>query len=86
MQLVQTLTMCAAFASSTYLLSQIPGPACLNPPNPLSREHIRPPCSPERMPTASLFFGRHLRMPWQLFGLCFFALYSPEKSLPLSYT
>ena len=33
--LPQALTMCAAFASSTYLLSQIPGPACLNPPNPL---------------------------------------------------
>ena len=31
----QTLTLRAAFASSTYLLSQIPGPACLNPPNPL---------------------------------------------------
>ena len=31
----QTTTMCAAFASSTYLLPQIPGPACLNPPNPL---------------------------------------------------
>ena len=33
--LPQTTTMCAAFASSTYLLPQIPGPACLNPPNPL---------------------------------------------------
>ena len=33
--LSQTLTLRAAFASSTYLLSQIPGPACLNPPNPL---------------------------------------------------
>jgi len=33
--LPQTLTMCAAFASSTYLLPQIPGPACHNPPNPL---------------------------------------------------
>ena len=31
--LIKTLR--AAFASSTYLLSQIPGPACLNPPNPL---------------------------------------------------
>ncbi len=31
----QTLTLRAAFTSSTYLLSQIPGPACLNPPNPL---------------------------------------------------
>ena len=29
------MTLRAAFASSTYLLSQIPGPACLNPPNPL---------------------------------------------------
>ena len=35
MQLGQTLTMCADFSSSTYFLSQIPGPACLNPPNPL---------------------------------------------------
>ncbi len=35
MLLPQTLTMCAAFSSSTYLLVQIPGPACLNPPNPL---------------------------------------------------
>ena len=154
--------MCAAFSSSTYLLLQIPGPACLNPPNPLSkgairscglsiaagpslpassgpasddalvalrsdffamlcscpkprrsarplrppriccrkypdplvsipltpfsRGHIRPSCAPERMATASLFFGRHLMMPWQLFGRCFFALSSPEKSLPLSYT
>jgi hypothetical protein len=33
--LPQTLTMCAAFTSSTYLRQQIPGPACLNPPNPL---------------------------------------------------
>ena len=33
--LSQTLTLRAAFMSSTYLLSQIPGPACLNPPNPL---------------------------------------------------
>ena len=33
--LSQTLTLRAAFASSTYLPSQIPGPACLNPPNPL---------------------------------------------------
>ena len=33
--LSQTLTLRAAFASSTYLLPQIPGPACLNPPNPL---------------------------------------------------
>ena len=35
MLLPQTLTLSAAFASSTYLLPQIPGPACLNPPNPL---------------------------------------------------
>ena len=35
MQLGRTLTLRAAFASSTYLLPQIPGPACLNPPNPL---------------------------------------------------
>ena len=35
MQLGQTLTLRAAFTSSTYLLPQIPGPACLNPPNPL---------------------------------------------------
>ena len=33
--LSHTLTLRASFASSTYLLSQIPGPACLNPPNPL---------------------------------------------------
>ena len=37
MQLGRTLTLRAAFASSTYLLPQIPGPACLNPPNPLSK-------------------------------------------------
>ena len=99
MQLVQTLTMCAAFASSTYLLPQIPGPGrssdddLLNSRiiqtdffrgHPLSKGAIRPPCAPERMATASLFFGRHLRMPWQIFGRCFFALSSPEKSLPLS--
>ena len=33
--LSQTLTLRAAFTSSTYLREQIPGPACLNPPNPL---------------------------------------------------
>jgi hypothetical protein len=38
------------------------------------------------MATASLFFGQHLMMPWQLFGRCFFAMSSPEKSLPLSDT
>ena len=37
-------------------------------------------------PDASLFFGRHLRMPWQLFGRCFFALSSLVDSLPLSDT
>ena len=35
MLLPQIMTLRAAFASSTYLLPQIPGPACLNPPNPL---------------------------------------------------
>ena len=33
--LSQTLTLRALVSSSTYLLPQIPGPACLNPPNPL---------------------------------------------------
>ena len=37
MQLGQMLTLRADFVSSTYLLPQIPGPACLNPPNPLSK-------------------------------------------------
>ena len=46
--LSQTLTLRAAFASSTYLLSQIPGPACLNPPIPLFKGAIRPPCAPEQ--------------------------------------
>ena len=41
MQLGQMLTLRAAFASSTYLLSQIPGPACLNPPNSLFKGAIR---------------------------------------------
>ena len=115
--LSQTLTLRAAFASSTYLLSQIPGPGrssdddLLNPPDPLfkgairayglsiaaclpcspaparhlmmpcyfigtlsqtisipltpfSRGHIRPSCAPELGAIASLFFGRHLMMPW----------------------
>ena len=34
------------------------------PLTPFSRGHIRPPCAPERMAAASLFFGRHLRMPY----------------------
>ena len=65
--LSQTLTLRAAFASSTYLLSQIHGPSrssdddLLIPLIPFSRGHIRPSCAPERMATASLFFGRHLK-------------------------
>ena len=76
--LSQTLTLRAAFASSTYLLSQIPGPGrssdddLLIPLIPFSRGHIRPSCAPERMATASLLFGRHLMMPccsfWTMSG------------------
>ena len=61
--LSKTLTLRAAFASSTYLLLQIPGPGrssdddLLIPLIPFSRGHIRPSCTPERMATASLFFG-----------------------------
>ena len=55
-----------------------PDPLVSIPLTPFSRGHIRPLCAPERMATASLFFGRHLMMPWQLFGRCFFALSSPE--------
>ena len=44
------------------------GPASEDPSqSPLthfSSGHIRPPCAPERMAIASLFFGRHLRLPW----------------------
>ena len=64
--LSQTLTLRAAFASSTYLLSQIPGPGrssdddLLIPLIPFSGGTSRPSCAPERMATASLFFGRHL--------------------------
>ena len=77
--LSQTLTLRAAFASSTYLLPQIPGLGrssdddFLNPPNSLFKGHIRPPCAPDRRATASLFFGRHLMMPCYTFGRCFFA-------------
>ena len=52
------------------------------PLTPFSRGHIRPSCAPERMATASLFFGRHLRMPWQHFGrtssLCYAAALNPD--------
>ena len=34
------------------------------PPTPFSRGHIRPSCAPELGAIASLFFGRHLMMPW----------------------
>ena len=51
-------------------------PKGLNPLTPFSRGHIRPPCAPERMATASLFFGRHLMMPCYTFGRCFFGLAS----------
>ena len=74
--LSQTLTLRAAFTSSTYLLSQIPGPGrssdddLLNPTDPFSRGHIRPSCAPELGAIASLFFGRHLMMPVILLGLC----------------
>ena len=69
--LSQTLTLRAAFASSTYLLSQIPGPGrssdddLLNPPDPVFKGAIRAcglsiaacfPCSPAP--------ARHLMMPW----------------------
>ncbi len=65
------LTLRAVFASSTYLLSQIPGPGrssdddLLNPPDPLFKGAIRAcglsiaacfPCSPAP--------ARHLMMPW----------------------
>ena len=76
--LSQTLTLRAAFASSTYLLSLIPGPGrssdndVLIPLIPFSRGRIRPSCAPERMATASLLFGRHLMMPccsfWTMAG------------------
>ena len=36
----------------------------LNPPNPLFKGAIRPSCAPELGAIASLFFGRHLMMPW----------------------
>ena len=51
--LSQTLTLRAAFASSTYLLSQIPGPGrssdddLLIPLIPFSRWHIMTSCAPE---------------------------------------
>ena len=77
--LSQTLTLRAAFASSTYLLSQIPGPGrssdddLLNSPDPLFKGAIRAyglsiaaclPCSPAP--------ARHLMMPCYviLLGLC----------------
>ena len=105
--LSQTLTLRAAFASSTYLLSQIPGPGrssdddllnpppahfsrgdqglrafhrrngfpcppasarnlmtCLNPPNPLFKGAHQASVRTRAHATASLFFGRHLRMSW----------------------
>ena len=34
------------------------------PLTPFSRGHIRPSCAPELGAIASLFFGRHLMMPW----------------------
>ena len=36
----------------------------LIPLTPFSRGHIRPSCAPELGAIASLFFGRHLMMPW----------------------
>ena len=71
--LSQTLTLRAAFASSTYLLPQIPGPACLNPPIPLFKGAHQASVRTRAHATASLFFGRHLIMPCQSLGLCFFA-------------
>ena len=62
--LSQTLTLRAAFASSTYLLLQIPGPACLNPPNPLFKGAHQASVRTRAHATASLFFGRHLMMPY----------------------
>ena len=102
MLLPQTLTLRAAFASSTYLLPQIPGPDrssdddLLNSRiiqtyffrgHPLSKGAIRA-CG---LSIAAMAFlppapARHLMMPWLLFGRCFFALSSPEQSLPLSDT
>ena len=73
--LSQTLTLRAAFTSSTYLLSQIPGPGrssdddLLNSPDPLFKGAIRAcglsiaaclPCSPAP--------ARHLRMPCYFIG------------------
>ena len=50
--------------SSTYLLPQIPGPACLNPPNPLFKGAHQASVRTRAHATASLFFGRHLMMPY----------------------
>jgi len=41
---------------------------------PFSSGHIRPSCAPERMATASLFFGRHLMMP------CYTTYLVPRRS------
>ncbi len=70
--LSQTLTLRAAFASSTYLLAQIPGPGRssdddllnLNPPNPLFKGAHQASVRTRAHATASLFFGRHLMMPY----------------------
>ena len=39
-------------------------PNGLKPSDSLFKGAIRLSCAPERMATASLFFGRHLMMPW----------------------
>ena len=38
------------------------------PLTPFSRGHVRPSCAPERMAIASLFFSRHLMMPYLIFN------------------
>ena len=45
----------------------------LNPPNPLFKGAHQASVRTRAHATASLFFGRHLMMPCQSFGLCFFA-------------
>ncbi len=88
--LSQTLTLCAAFASSTYLLSQIPGPGrssdddLLNPPpSPLFKGRSGPtgfpsprclPCPPAP--------ARHLRMPCYTFGHASSFCHVPTNDAP----
>ena len=75
--LSQTLTLRAAFVSSTYLLSQIPGPGRSSDDDLLTlpfKGAIRA-CGlfiTARLPSPPTP-ARHLMMPCQSFGLCFFA-------------